>query len=241
MTISISIPIIAYLRSPYREKFGIPRQPNLVDVQSKIYPMAPYNNPQAFDGIEQFSHLWLLWHFHDNKHQQENASQFRPQIRPPRLGGNQKIGVFASRSMYRPAPIGLSVVRFLGIDVDEQGLFLSVSGADLLDGTPIIDIKPYLSYADAIVDAHSGYAQDVPVQKSVFWQDNAEQQKQLFLQQGILSSSHIIEIEQILSLDPRPAYQHDAKRIYAMRYAQFDVQFKIHDCVEIVGLFLLGD
>ncbi|WP_151721754.1 tRNA (N6-threonylcarbamoyladenosine(37)-N6)-methyltransferase TrmO, partial [Acinetobacter ursingii] len=112
---SVNLPIIGSMHSPYREKFGIPRQPNLVQVESYIEMYEPYNDPLAFEGIEEFSHLWLIWQFHDNKHQQE-FEKFRPQVRPPRLGGNKKIGVFATRSMYRPAPIGLSVVQFTSIE-----------------------------------------------------------------------------------------------------------------------------
>lgn len=117
----LSLPIIGIMRSPYVEKFGIPRQPNLVQVESFIEMHAPYNVWEAFDGIEEFSHLWLTWQFHDNKNQQDK-DKFRPQVRPPRLGGNKKIGVFATRSMYRPAPIGLSVVQ-LKVNVFKINLF----------------------------------------------------------------------------------------------------------------------
>ncbi len=236
MNISVSLPIIAYLHSPYQEKFGIPRQPNLVDVYAEIELLAPYNTIQAFEGIEQFSHLWLMWHFHDNKQLAKNSSAFRPQIRPPRLGGNEKIGVFASRSMYRPSPIGLSVVRFLGIEQRQNGLFLQVSGADLLNGTPILDIKPYLHYADAIADAQSGYAHHQPQLKRVFWTENAEQHKQSLLQQQKIILRHLNELEQILALDPRPAYQHDPNRVYAMKFANVDVKFKIDEDVSILAL-----
>ena len=106
----LKVPIIGYMNSPYREKFGIPRQPNLVQVESYIEMVEPYNDLLAFEGIDEFSHLWLIWQFHDNKNQQD-SHKFRPQVRPPRLGGNKKIGVFATRSMYRPAPMGLSVVQ----------------------------------------------------------------------------------------------------------------------------------
>lgn len=233
MNNSINLPIIAYIRSPYREKFGIPRQPNLVQVQSRIEMIAPYNNPLAFDGIAYFSHLWLIWQFHENKNQQQQ--QFRPQIRPPRLGGNQKIGVFASRSMYRPAPLGLSVVRFVGIEQDNQGkLFLIVEGADLLDGTPIIDIKPYLAYADSIENAQSGYAQQQPQPKQVIWQDKSLKAHLITTQQVL--ARHLDELEQILALDPRPAYQHDPERLYAMSFANMNVHFKIDDTVSIISI-----
>ncbi len=153
--------------SPFVEKFGIPRQSNLVNTTSYIQLIAPYDDINAFQGIEQFSHLWLLWQFHANDIKKndnavDKAKTFQPMIRPPRLGGNQKIGVFASRSMYRPSQIGLSVVQFLEVKKVENELRLYVQGADILSGTPIVDIKPYLAYADAIPDAMSGYAPDAP-------------------------------------------------------------------------------
>lgn len=230
----INLPIIAYIHSPYREKFGIPRQPNLVQVQSRIKMQAPYNNLSAFDGITHFSHLWLIWQFHENK----NQPHFRPQVRPPRLGGNQKIGVFASRSMYRPAPIGLSVVKFLAIEQDSHGdVWLTIEGADLVDGTPILDIKPYLHYADSLPDAESGYAHQQPPIKPVYWQD-PNLKASLIHTQHVLER-HLNELEQILALDPRPAYQHDDKRIYAMKFANMDVKFKIDaDAVYIVDIVL---
>ncbi len=164
------MPIIGHMHSPYREKFGIPRQPNLVQVESYIEMAEPYNDILAFEGIEDFSHLWLLWQFHENKNQ-DNAlnqmSKFRPQVRPPRLGGNQKIGVFATRSMYRPSPIGLSVVRFLRVEKQGKAVRVYVMGSDLLHGTPIFDIKPYIQYSDAIENSISGYAQQEPIRKKV--------------------------------------------------------------------------
>ncbi|EPG6772271.1 tRNA (N6-threonylcarbamoyladenosine(37)-N6)-methyltransferase TrmO, partial [Acinetobacter baumannii] len=145
---SVTLPIVGHMCSPFREKFGIPRQPNLVNIESYIEMVEPYNDLLAFEGIEQFSHLWLIWQFHDNKNQ-ETATKFRPQVRPPRLGGNEKIGVFATRSMYRPAPIGLSVVRLNKVEKVGKSLRVYVTGSDLLNGTPILDIKPYIHYSDA--------------------------------------------------------------------------------------------
>ncbi|WP_299152457.1 tRNA (N6-threonylcarbamoyladenosine(37)-N6)-methyltransferase TrmO, partial [uncultured Acinetobacter sp.] len=172
----LKMPIIGYMRSPYKEKFGIPRQPNLVQVESYIEMTGPYNDLLAFEGIDAFSHLWLVWQFHANKNQQHN--QFRPQVRPPRLGGNKKIGVFATRSMYRPAALGLSVVKLKDVQKVGKDVRVYVTGSDLLDGTPIIDIKPYIQYSDALVDAQSGYAQEEPARKIVIWSDKAEQPKQ---------------------------------------------------------------
>ncbi|MDM1343033.1 tRNA (N6-threonylcarbamoyladenosine(37)-N6)-methyltransferase TrmO [Acinetobacter pseudolwoffii] len=223
----IKLPIIGYMQSPYKEKFGIPRQPNLVQVESYIEMVGPYNDLLAFEGIEAFSHLWLIWQFHDNKYQ-ENA-KFRPQVRPPRLGGNQKIGVFATRSMYRPAPIGLSVVQLKEVKKVGKNVRVYLNGSDLLDGTPIVDIKPYIQYSDAVIEAQSGYAQDEPQRKSVIWTEEAEQQKQQFMSKGKVSPQILQELEKVLSLDPRPAYQDDEERVYGMKFADLDVRFLVRE------------
>ena len=229
----LNLPIIGYMHSPYHEKFGIPRQPNLVQVESYIEMLEPYNDILAFDGIESFSHLWLIWQFHDNKNQQ-NADKFRPQVRPPRLGGNQKIGVFATRSMYRPAPIGLSVVQFKAVKKVGKSVRVYVTGSDLLNGTPIVDIKPYIQYSDAVVDAQSAYAQDEPIRKNVIWSVNAEQQKHAYLQKSTLSPQTIDELEQVLSLDPRPAYQNDETRIYGMHFSNVEVKFQVNEQAVVI-------
>lgn len=222
------MPIIGYMNSPYREKFGIPRQPNLVQVESYIEMLEPYNDLLAFEGINEFSHLWLIWQFHDNKNQQDNP-KFRPQVRPPRLGGNQKIGVFATRSMYRPAPMGLSVVQLKEVKKVGKSVRVYVTGSDLLNGTPIIDIKPYIQYSDAVQDAESGYAQDEPARMPVIWTEMAEQQKLDLIRHQKLDRRIVNELEQVLSLDPRPAYQNDAERVYGMLFADLNVKFKIDD------------
>ena len=233
---SLTLPIIGTMHSPYMEKFGIPRQPNLVEVESYIELHAPYDDELAFEGIESFSHLWLLWQFHDNKHSNE-PEKFRAQVRPPRLGGNKKIGVFATRSMYRPSPVGLSVVKFKALKRQGKTLRLYVTGSDLLHGTPIIDIKPYIQYSDAILDATSGYAQDQPPRKIVIWQDNAQQQKQQLTALQLMNEQYAAELEQVLSLDPRPAYQDDPSRIYKMKFAGLDVSFAVNEStIEIIGL-----
>lgn len=187
--------------------------------------LAPYNDVLAFEGIEAFSHLWLVWQFHDNKNPEKN--QFRPQVRPPRLGGNKKIGVFATRSMYRPSPIGLSVVRLKCVKKEGKSVRVYVTGSDLLDGTPIVDIKPYIHYSDAVIDAESGYAQDEPKRKSVIWLDRAIEQKQQLLMSGKLSVQTAQELEAVLSLDPRPAYQDDEARVYKMKFAAVDIAFTV--------------
>jgi len=224
----LCVPIIGYLRSPLIEKFGTPRQPNLVDIVAYIELLPPYDDPRAFDGIDTFSHLWLLWQFHQNR-----DDQFRPQIRPPRLGGNAKIGVFASRSMYRPAPIGLSVVKRGRLYTQEGQLRLEVIGADLIDGTPIVDIKPYIAYADAHLDAVSGFAPDAPKRLPVEWSAQASQAVQQQIRLGQLQASDMAQIEHLLALDPRPAYQQDDRR-YGMAYAHMNVHF----CVTADGIMI---
>lgn len=226
------MPIIGYMHSPYQEKFGIPRQPNLVQVESYIELSEPYNDLSAFEGIEDFSHLWLLWQFHDNKNNDNSLNQmskFRPQVRPPRLGGNQKIGVFATRSMYRPSPIGLSVVRFLRVEKCAKSVRMYVMGSDLLNKTPILDIKPYIHYSDAVMDSVSGYAQEEPIRKRVLWSELAQSIKQKLIQENDTQSKIFDELEQVLSLDPRPAYHDDASRIYKMKFSTFDVSFNVDD------------
>lgn len=234
----LSLPIIGIMRSPYVEKFGIPRQPNLVQVESFIEMLAPYNVMEAFEGIEEFSHLWLIWQFHDNKNQQQQ-DKFRPQVRPPRLGGNKKIGVFATRSMYRPAPVGLSVVQLKQVKKVGNTVRVYVTGSDLLDGTPILDIKPYIQYSDAVLDAQSGYAQDRPVLKQVYWSEQANQLSTNLLQQAKIDQQYIAELESVLALDPRPAYQDDSQRIYGMRFGRMNIKFSCSDEAIVIQEIML--
>lgn len=245
MNDQISIPIIGYMCSPFVEKFGIPRQSNLVNTKSYIKLIAPYDDINAFQGIEQFSHLWLLWQFHANDVKKNDnaankAKTFQPMIRPPRLGGNQKIGVFASRSMYRPSQIGLSVVQFLEVKKVENELRLYVQGADILSGTPIVDIKPYLAYADAIPDAMSGYAPDAPQILEVIWSDDALLQKQKLLNEKVCTEQILQELEQVLAQNPKPAYQKDPERVYGLSFANLNVKFQISEqSVKIVDMYSL--
>ena len=245
MNDQISMPIIGYMCSPFVEKFGIPRQSNLVNTKSYIKLIAPYDDINAFQGIEQFSHLWLLWQFHANDVKKNDnaankAKTFQPMIRPPRLGGNQKIGVFASRSMYRPSQIGLSVVQFLEVKKVENELRLYVQGADILSGTPIVDIKPYLAYADAIPDAMSGYAPDAPQILEVIWSDDALLQKQKLLNEKVCTEQILQELEQVLAQNPKPAYQKDPERVYGLSFANLNVKFQISEqSVKIVDMYSL--
>lgn len=180
-------PIIGYHRAPLSQKFGVPRQPNLVALISVIEMLAPYDTPAAFVGLEAFSHIWISWQFHhnylskasqvnENGHIDKAASSFRAQVRPPRLGGNEKIGVFASRSMYRPSALGLSVVKLERVEVVEGRVLLIISGADMIDSTPIIDIKPYVAYSDAIDGAKSGFAPTAPTLLDVTMTESASEQ-----------------------------------------------------------------
>lgn len=224
MTITTAqFPIIGYIRSPLTQKFGIPRQPNLVAIPCQLELIAPFNNPQAFEGLQNFSHLWILWQFHQNR--TENDTEFRPQIRPPRLGGNDKIGVFASRSMYRPSNIGLSVVELSDICTD-NGVILHLTGCDMLDGTPVLDIKPYIAYSDSVAHAKSGFAQHEPTQKQVSMSETAEQAFANLIAQNSLSKYDVELICQLIAQDPRPAYKQKIDdRMFIMRYKGFDVVF----------------
>lgn len=240
MNSDLTIPVIGIVRSPFHEKFGIPRQPNLVQVPAIIEFNVPYDDALAFEGIAQFSHLWLVWVFHENKQSATTDKKFRTQIRPPRLGGNQKLGVFASRSMYRPSPLGLSVVQLVKV-IERQGkVKLLIRGADVLDGTPIVDIKPYIAYSDVIPDAKSGFAQQAPKLLSIEWSTLASKQAQALIAQGQFDNEQQQLINELLALDPRPAYQDDANRVYGMRYGQVNVLFKISgDTVQVEGIQLI--
>lgn len=254
-------PIIGYHRAPLSQKFGAPRQPNLVALLSVIEMLTPYDNPAAFAGLEAFSHIWLSWQFHHNyinkksvhnseKDQQTKAAPaadkpaFRPQVRPPRLGGNKKLGVFASRSMYRPSGLGLSVVKLEAIEVLEGRVLLLISGADMIDGTPIIDIKPYVSYSDAYSDAASGFAPSAPESLIVTMSELAEQQfealidiepidwedetvaaKVYSLQQQLIAADKVL-ITALIAQDPRPAYRREElNSSFVMRYKTVDISF----------------
>lgn len=237
----ITVPIIGHVHTPFVEKFGVPRQPNLVDVEGVIEFVPPYDQPAAFEGLEGFSHLWLIWQFHQNRELKSlskpdgslaaklapTPETFRAQIRPPRLGGNEKIGVFASRSMYRPAPLGLSAVKLDRIEVVDGRVRLHIIGPDLVDGTPLIDLKPYIAYSDAISTAVSGFAVEAPEVHPVYWTRAALWQKHQLISLGVLSNHQLPLIEGLLALDPRPAYQEDALRDYGMSYDRVNVRFGV--------------
>lgn len=221
MTRCINLPIIGHHHSPLGQKFGIPRQPNLVQVQSVIEFVPPYDVAAAFEGIEQFSHLWIVWQFHHNKEQ----AHFRPQVRPPRYGGNAKTGVFATRSMYRPSALGLSVVRLDKVEIVGDRVRLHIIGADMADGTPIVDIKPYLPFVDSVPMAKSGQI-DVPDVKQTVYQSLAMMQVKQLQTDGVLGNADVEIIQNLIAQDPRPAYRQDEiDSRFIMRYGVLDVVF----------------
>jgi tRNA-Thr(GGU) m(6)t(6)A37 methyltransferase TsaA len=213
---------IAVIHSPYKEKFAVPRQPGLVpSAKAELEILPPYNDINAFLGLEAFSHLWLVFVFHKNRQQE----QFSPTVRPPRLGGNKRMGVFATRSPSRPNPIGLSLVEFHGIKQYNGKIFLQLSNIDLVDETPIIDIKPYIPYADAKPQALAGFAQQSPepVMKVVF-SDQALQRLSQVEQDYPELQQLIIEV---LQQDPRPAYKKNKPdvKVYAVHLSDFNISW----------------
>ena len=198
---------IAYYRGPLTEKFGTPRQAGLVPDLAGTVEFCEGFEPAMLGGLEGFDYIWLIWGFSMNNPDAAPSSK----VRPPRLGGNEKMGVFATRSPYRPNPLGLSSVRLAGIDAAAGRL--QVLGADLVDGTPIYDIKPYIVYADSHPDARSGFASEAPGKAlKVVWEDPSVRDENL---------------EAILSLDPRPAYHDDPSRIYGLTYNGRNIRFRI--------------
>lgn len=232
---------IAHIETPFREKFGVPRQAGLVDYEARVVFEPEYRVAEAVRGLEEFDYVWLLWLFHLNRRRDIETSRrqdietsrledsktrsledskqpdWSPTVRPPRLGGNKRVGVFATRSPFRPNPIGLSCVRLLRI---EAGPVLIVDGADLVDGTPILDIKPYIPYADAHPEARSGFAQAAPARLQVVDPSGALLR---------LPPAERAALVDCLALDPRPHYQHDASRLYTMPFAQWEVRFRVSD------------
>jgi tRNA-Thr(GGU) m(6)t(6)A37 methyltransferase TsaA len=219
---STQIQAVAICHSPYKQKFGIPRQPGLVQAKGYIELAPEVNHLDAVRGIDQYSHLWLLFCFH------ENLSQgWKTTVRPPRLGGNEKLGVFATRSTFRPNGIGQSVVRLHGVVQRNGKVCLEISGMDLLDGTPIIDIKPYIPFSDAIIDAKAGMAQDAPELIKVYFSALAESQIQtLCLEDAYADLSELII--GVLSQDPRPAYKKAKQDPKLYQVALYDVDIFWH-------------
>ena len=252
-------PVIGHHRTALSQKFGAPRQPNLVALTSVIEMHSPYDTPAAFHGLEAFSHIWVSWQFHHNYRDKENTKadpHFRAQVRPPRLGGNQKIGVFASRSMYRPSGLGLSVVKLKHIEVLEGRVLLVIEGADMIDGTPIIDIKPYVAYSDALPYSESGFAKAAPSLLEVTISASAYAQFMTLVEtdkltttktggskdirqcdtvsamvagvRSQLTTADIDIIKALIAQDPRPAYRRAETNVpFVMRYKSVDVGFQM--------------
>ena len=212
---NLTIKPIAYIRSDFKEKFGIPRQSGRApSLKAEIVFLPPYSCEEAFRGIEGFSHLWVLFDF-SLAHREE----FSPTVRPPRLGGNERVGVFASRSPFRPNPIGLSCVKLEEVKKGAEGVVLTVSGADLLDGTPILDVKPYLPFADCVENAIGGYADEKKHHRlNVHCETTLLEKIPEDKRNGLL---------ECLSDDPRPSYQEDSERVYGMRFGDFEIKFQV--------------
>lgn len=212
----ITFKIIARIKSDFSEKFGIPRQSGLVEgLRSTIVFEQEFRNADALRGLEGFSHLWIMWIFSENV-----RNTWSPTVRPPRLGGNKRLGVFATRSSFRPNPVALSCVKIEEICLNgENGPEIIVSGADLMDGTPIVDIKPYLPYTDARPDALGGFAEEVRGNKL-----NVDAPPEIL---NKLTKEKQQALLEILEQDPRPAYQEDPERIYGFNFAGKEIKFKV--------------
>jgi tRNA (adenine37-N6)-methyltransferase len=223
-----TFPAIGIIHSCFKEKFGIPRQPGLAPLaRAELELLPPYNELSALDGLENSSHLWVQFVFHANKRE-----EWKAKVKPPRLGGNKSLGVFATRSPTRPAPIGLSVVRCEGISEREGKIYIQLSGIDLLDGTPVLDIKPYVPYVDCVLEATNTFAADAPALIAVdipaplmavcvaYWKRTGTDLAGL--------------ITQVLQQDPRPQYQQpDPERIYGMKLLDLDVRWRY--CIDASG------
>ena len=211
----VTIRPIAHIESDFPEKFGIPRQAGIVgELRARVVFDGEYRNDEALRGIEGFSHLWLIWQFSENV-----RDDFSPTVRPPRLGGNTRLGVFATRSPFRPNALGLSCVRLLGVEkTPDKGAVLLVAGADLMDGTPIFDVKPYLPYADCHPDAAGGFAPDPGERLEVVFPAAALEKVPPDKREALRG---------VLENDPRPRYHSDPGRLYAMSFASLTVRFRV--------------
>ena len=221
----MNIEPIAFFRSPFATKFGIPKQSGLVENIEGTIEFAPkYRNADALRGMDDFDYLWLIWEFSANRHPATS-----PVVRPPLLGGNAKMGVFATRSPFRPNGLGLSSVRISSVETDTpRGPVIHVLGADLMDGTPIYDIKPYVTYADCHPDARSGFV-DVHAIRRLRVEIPQEFASRF-------SANALASLREVLALDPRPQYQNNPDKIYGMMYAGVDVKFRVVDGVlTVVG------
>lgn len=223
--------VIGTLHSPFREKFGIPRQPGLAPhAISRLVLLPEYATAECLAGLDSFSHLWLTFVFHATAQQ-----GWQPSVRPPRLGGNKRLGIFATRTMFRPNPVGLSVVELVEIVDGKHGKELLLRGADLLDGTPVLDIKPYLPYADAYPDARSGFAPTAPPLLQVIWSELALAHASTLA----LSADFCALIDEVLAQDPRPAYRTTAEDThkYGVQLEDINIRFAVaRHAVQVLSL-----
>lgn len=222
---------IGIIHSCYKEKFGIPRQPGQVTAaKASLELLPPYDREEALEGLEGFSHIWITFVFH-----QAQREQWKPTVRPPRLGGNKRVGVFASRSPFRPNPIGLSLVELDGIDKENGKLLLHLKGIDLVDGTPVLDIKPYLPYAEALADARGGFANEAP--EKIFRVEFRQQAEVQCREKENEIPELKMVIEQLLQHDPRPAYSELDDRIYGIRIYDFDLKWQVEEgIIRVIAL-----
>lgn len=211
-----NLKVIAHIYNDYTEKFGIPRQSGIIDIESKIIFEPEFRNREAFRGLEQYNYLWILWDF------SESHGEWSPTVRPPKLGGNTRMGVFATRSPFRPNSIGLSSVKLKSIEfTKDNGPVITVSGADILNGTPIYDIKPYIKYADSHEDANNGFAlSDVSDSLSVEIPHNML---------SLVRPEKRDILVKILSQDPRPAYKYDSNTEYGIKFAEYNIKFNVQN------------
>lgn len=220
---TFAIEQIGVIRSPYKEKFAVPRQPGLVKHGGgELHLLPPYNQAEAVRGLEAFSHLWVVFIFH-----QTMAGGWRPTVRPPRLGGNARMGVFATRSTFRPNPIGMSLVELKGIHCEKERVILQLGSLDLVDGTPVVDIKPYLPFAEALPHASASYAQQAPVaDMPVYFTPEIEATFPQLEKRYPQLKSFIIDV---LAQDPRPAYRKDEEmgKMYAVLLLDFNVRWRV--------------
>lgn len=223
--------VIARVHSDFQDKFGIPRQSGLVDaLEARVVFEPEYRAPEAVRGLEEFSHIWLIWQF-----SRAVRADWSPTVRPPRLGGNRRLGVFATRSPFRPNPIGLSCVRLERVELDSRdGPILHVLGADLLNGTPIFDIKPYLPYTDCRSDAAGGFAPDYETNRLT-----VEFPPELAAK---VPGEKLAALTAILAGDPRPSYQKDADRVYGMGFAGLEIKFSVDgNTLRVIAMDTAGE
>ncbi len=237
----INLKIIGHVYNDYDGKFGIPRQSGLVpEVVSRVVLRQEYQRPEAFRGLSGFSHIWLIWLFSEFWEKRAPKDEWSPTVRPPRLGGNQRVGVFASRSPNRPNPLGLSVVRLLAVQPNAagEGMELLVAGADILNGTPILDIKPYVPYADAVPQAQGGFAVSPEDERARALQVVAPPE---LLQK--LPPEKRPSLLAVLAQDPRPAYhagRQEAERVYGLSFAGFNIRFQVQgEILQVLAVDLL--